>query len=132
MEPDLPVDRSLTYAVIGASRNPQKYGHIVAKHLLQREFRVFLVNPHAEEILGQKVYRTVREIPKKIDVAVMVTQPKMVMQVLPELRSSGISTVWMQPGSDSDAADVYCKLNKMRPIRHKCIMAESDSRDIRF
>jgi predicted CoA-binding protein len=48
------IDKSFTYALIGASNNQEKFGHKVLKDLLDKGFCVVPINPHEEEILGKK------------------------------------------------------------------------------
>ncbi|HDJ26423.1 MAG TPA: CoA-binding protein, partial [Candidatus Bathyarchaeota archaeon] len=64
------------FAVVGASRDPNKYGHRVFKDLLEAGYEVYPVNPKADEILGRKCYPDLRSLPKKPDVVVFVVPPK--------------------------------------------------------
>jgi len=77
--------------VIGASRNPEKIGYIIFENLVNYfEGKVFGVNPSAQEILGQKIYRSVLEIKEKIDVAVICIPADLVPQALEECGKKGI------------------------------------------
>lgn len=69
--------------VIGASREPEKIGYIIFDNLVSGfSGKVFGVNPNAQEILGEKIYKTVLDIPAKLDMAVLAVPPKLVPQVL--------------------------------------------------
>ena len=61
------LERSKTIAVVGASRDPSKAGGSVPVGLQQRGFRIIPVNPFADELFGERVYRSLLEIPEKVD-----------------------------------------------------------------
>ena len=55
-----------TITVVGASAAPAKAAHYVPAHMQQHGWRIIPVNPHAEEILGEPVYRTLRDVPEQV------------------------------------------------------------------
>ena len=118
------IDHSYTYAVIGASHDPEKYGNKVFKDLLDGEYNVFGVNPKGGELHGQALFTSVAEIGKGIDVAVFVVPPQVVEQVLPTLAELGIKKFWMQPGSESDVTIKYCEDNGLECMHNACIMVQ--------
>ncbi len=118
------ISQELSYAVIGASQDPEKYGHKVFKDLLEADFTVFAVNPRGGGLLEQPVYKNLSEIPQKIDVVVFVTPPPITPSVLKEVKSLGISKVWFQPGSESWEALSYCRKHHLKQISSKCIMVQ--------
>jgi len=71
-----------TYAVIGASRNNKKIGHIIFKNLLHSDKQIFPVNPKAKKILGKKCYKNILEIPYKIDCLIIAIPAKLVPLIL--------------------------------------------------
>jgi acetyl coenzyme A synthetase (ADP forming)-like protein len=73
-----------TVAVIGASRHPQKIGHVIFRNFIEGKFRgkVFPVNPNAEAIFGHRVYPSVSAIPGKIDLAVIALPAPLVPKSL--------------------------------------------------
>ena len=62
-------------AILGASRAPQKWGHVAAKQLLSGGFAgdIYLINPSVSEILGRATYPTLRDVPGHVDLAVIAT-----------------------------------------------------------
>lgn len=116
------IDKELTYAVVGASNNPEKYGHKVLKDLLDGGYRVIPINPKGGEILGLKVYPSIASVPGKIDWLVFVTQPEISVQLLPEAIQAGIKNVWLQPGSESSPAIKFCQENNLNCLHNACIM----------
>ncbi len=83
-------------AVIGASREENKPGHVIFRILLENKRRgllkaeVYPVNPRAEEILGVPVYKRVRDLPPGVDLGVVVVPAKIVPPVLDEMGEKGI------------------------------------------
>lgn len=118
------INQEFSYAVVGASQDPQKYGHKVFKDLLEADFTVFAVNPQGGGLLGQPVYKNLAEINKKIDVVVFVTPPPITLSVLKDVKSLDIGKVWFQPGSESEEALNYCKQHQIKPIHKQCIMVQ--------
>ena len=118
------VNKNWTYAVVGVSADPEKYGHKVFKDLTSAGWSVFPINPHETEILGHKVYAKISDINKKIDVAIFVVPPKVTLEVLKEINGLGIKNAWLQPGSESNEVIEYCKNNKINYIQDACIMVE--------
>lgn len=110
------------YAIVGASADTEKYGHKVLKDLHDADYQVYPVNHKGGEIMGLSVYKTLADIEGKIDVVVFVVPPAVTEKILFEVRDLGITKVWMQPGSESDAAIAYCGENNISCTHHACIM----------
>jgi predicted CoA-binding protein len=91
-------------AVVGASRNPEKYGYKVFVHLLKKGGKVYPVNPKAEEIAGVKAYPSLSSLPEKPELVITVVPPSVTEKVVDECIRLGIKKIWMQPGSESKAA----------------------------
>ncbi|MGQ9602327.1 MAG: acetate--CoA ligase family protein [Candidatus Bipolaricaulia bacterium] len=79
-------------AVIGASANPAKVGYKVVYNLVQNGFpnRVYPINPHTEEILGYKCYKSVLEVPDELDLAILAVPAGIVPQVMEECGRKGV------------------------------------------
>ncbi len=111
-------------AVVGASRNPEKYGHQVYKDLKEAGYKVYPVNPNAPEILGDKCYPDLKSLPVKPDVVNLVVPPKVTKEVVKTCKELGITKVWMQPGSESDKAIQFCHDNGIDVVYGVCIMVQ--------
>jgi len=122
------LNKKNVFAVVGASRNPKKYGHQVYKDLRNAGYRVYPVNPNTNEILGDKCYPSLEALPVKPDVADLVVPPKITEQVVKTCKKLGIKKVWMQPGSESETAINFCTENDMHVIHGVCVMIERRSR----
>ena len=122
------LDKKSVFAVVGASRNPKKYGHQVYKDLRNAGYRVYPVNPNTNEILGDKCYPSLEALPINPDVADLVVPPKATEQVVKTCNKLGIKKVWMQPSSESETAINFCKENEIDVVHGVCVMVERRSR----
>jgi len=118
------LDKGNVYAVVGASRNPEKYGHKVYRDLREAGYRVYPVNPNAEEILGDRCYPDLEELPEKPTVVVTVVPPRVTESVVKTCKRLGVRMVWMQPGSESDKAIEFCEKNGIKAVHSVCIMVK--------
>jgi predicted CoA-binding protein len=110
------------FAVIGATDNPEKYGNRIFKNLTKRGYEVYPVNPNLKEIDGTKCYPTLSDVPVKVDVVDFVVPPNVTESVLKECKKLGLDNIWLQPGSESDAAIAYCRDNNFKVVYGTCVM----------
>ena len=122
------LERKNVIAVVGASRDPDKYGHQVYKDLKEAGYSVYPVNPNASEILGDRCYPDLKSLPVKPDVVDVVVLPEITEEVVKACRELGITKVWMQPGSESEKAIEYCEANGIDVVHGVCIMVERRKR----
>jgi len=95
------IQKDYSYAVIGATTNPHKYGYTVLKDLNKAGFQVVGINPKYETIEGIQIYPTLADVPGKIDVAIFVVSPEVGLSLLPQVEEKKIPKVWFQPGAES-------------------------------
>jgi predicted CoA-binding protein len=112
------------FAVVGASRDPQKYGFQVFRDLKSAGYKVYPINPNADEILGDKCYPSLEVLPKKPDVVDIVVPPRATEHVIEACKRVGITKVWMQPGSESEKAIKFCEENGIQTVHGVCVMIE--------
>jgi predicted CoA-binding protein len=110
------------FAVIGATDDPQKYGNQVVKNLKERGYEVYPVNPRIEKLEGLKCYPTVADIPVKVDVVDFVVPPAVTEVILRQCKALGLDRIWLQPGSESEAAIAYCSENNLKVVHSVCVM----------
>lgn len=112
-------------AVIGVSDNPEKYGYRIFKDLLGAGYKVAGVNPKGGEVLNENIYKSLSEIENRPDLVITVVPPKITEGIVDECRSLGIHEIWMQPGSESDAAVRKAEGAGMAVTRNACIMVRN-------
>jgi predicted CoA-binding protein len=117
------------FAVVGASRETQKYGYQVYENLKNGGYKVYPVNPNADEILGDKCYPSLESIPILPDVVDIVVPPKVTEQIVKTCKRLGVTKVWMQPGSESEKAIRFCEQNDIDVIYGVCVMIERARQD---
>jgi acyl-CoA synthetase (NDP forming) len=106
-------------AIIGASRAPQKWGHVAAKQLIAGGFSgdIFLINPSIPEILGHPVYRNIRDIPNFIDLAVIATSFDHVSQAVEDCIAHGVKGIVMITAGFSEPGPVGRELERQLVAR---------------
>lgn len=122
------LEKTNIFAVVGASRDPEKYGHQVYKDLKRAGYKVYPVNPNAKEILGDKCYPDLKNLPTKPDVVNIVVPPKVTEKTVKTCKMLGITKVWMQPGSESENAIKFCHENGIDVMYGVCVMIERRAR----
>ena len=110
------------FAVIGATDNPEKYGNQIVKNLKKRGYEVFPVNPRLKEVEGIQCYASISEVPEKVDIVDFVVPPQAVVPVLEECVKLGIDNIWLQPGSESQAALDFCREHNLKVVHDVCVM----------
>ena len=90
-------------AVIGASNNREKFGNKCVRAYLMKGHEVFPVNPKEERIEGLKAYKSVPDIPEKIDVVSLYLPPEIGMRVADDIIKKKAPKIFLNPGTESDA-----------------------------
>lgn len=117
------MERYKTIAVVGLSSNPEKPSHFVPKYLKEHGYMVIPVNPTAKgEILGQKVYAGLKEIPQKVEVVDIFRPPKDVPPIVEDAIAIGAKVIWMQEGIVNNAAAERARAAGLTVIMDKCMM----------
>jgi predicted CoA-binding protein len=91
---------SKTVAVIGASRNRQKFGNRALRAFERQGFTVIAINPNETEVEGHKTYASVLDVPGTIDMATVYVPPRHGVHVMEQLAQKGVPEVWLNPGAD--------------------------------
>ncbi|HDD46347.1 MAG TPA: CoA-binding protein [Candidatus Aenigmarchaeota archaeon] len=117
------------FAVVGVSRDREKYGYKVFMDLRNAGYKVYPINPNAESINGIKCYKNLSSLPEKPEVVEFVVPPNVTLEVLKECKRLGIRNVWFQPGSESKDVLDFCKRNGMNAVHGVCIIIERKGRE---
>ena len=118
------LDKKNVFAVIGVSRNPEKYGNKVYKDLRNAGYEVYAVNPKIDKVLGDRCYSELKELPVKPDIVDLVVPPKITEKIVIDCKKLGIDKIWMQPGSESKKAIDFCEKNNIKVLHKVCVMVE--------
>jgi predicted CoA-binding protein len=93
-----------TIAVVGCSPKPERPGHYVAKYLQDLGYRIIPVNPGQTEILGEKCYASLRDIPEPVDMVDCFRRAEDIPPVVEDAIAIGAKFVWMQLGIINEEA----------------------------
>ncbi len=93
-----------SFAVVGASDDPAKYGHRVYKCYLRHGMKAYPINPNCKDIGGNQVFAKLADLPEKVESVSIITPPAVTEKVIDDVIALGIKHVWMQPGAESIAA----------------------------
>ncbi len=93
-----------SFAVVGASDDPAKFGHHVFAAYLRHDRRAYPVNPRSQTILGHPTFPNLAALPERVEAVSIITPPAVTEQVMDDIISAGVKHVWMQPGAESPAA----------------------------
>ncbi len=111
-----------TIAMVGASPNWNRPSYFVMKYLQSKGYRVIPVNPQAagQEILGEKVYADLSDVPEPIDMVDIFRRSEAVGPIVEAAIAKGAKVVWMQIGVRNDAAAARAEAAGLRVVMNRC------------
>ena len=112
-----------TIASVGISSNPEKESYEVVAYLKDQGYRIIPVNPTATEILGEKTYPSLSDIPDKVDVVQVFRKPEDVPPVVEEAIKIGAKVVWMQAGIVNEDAAQKAREAGLQVVMDACMRA---------
>lgn len=113
-----------TVAVVGCSSSPLKDAHIVPKYLQDHGYRMIPVNPFSDEILGEKCYDSVQDIPFSIDIVDVFRPSDQVGPVVAQALETDAKVIWMQLGIRNEEAAKKARAAGLKVIQNLCIRIE--------
>ncbi len=120
------LSESKTVAVVGISPKEDRASYVVAAYLKSKGYRIIPVRPDGEEILGEKVYSSLADIPKEIgvDVVDIFRKSEDVPPIVDEAIRRGAKTVWMQEGIIHKEAGKKAEKAGLRVVMDHCMKKE--------
>ena len=116
----------MNVAVIGASKQRDKFGNKAVRSYLKHGHRVFPVNLRETEIEGQRAYRSIRDIPVELDATLVYVPPEVTLRLLSEITRKGPGMLYLNPGSEDDAVVARAAELGLEPILACSILAIGD------
>ena len=112
-------------AIVGASPNAARSSYFVGTYLLQSSsYRVYFVNPNADEILGHKTYPDLASLPEVPDIVDVFRKASDIPAIIDEVVAIGASTVWVQLGVWNQDAAVDAESKGLTVVMDRCIKIE--------
>jgi predicted CoA-binding protein len=113
-----------TIAVVGLSAQWHRPSFFAAKYLQEHGYRVIPVNPGYAEILGEKCYPSLRDIPGKVDVVDCFRKSAEIPALAEEAVAIGARVLWMQLGVENPAARRIAEAAGLEVVENRCMKIE--------
>jgi predicted CoA-binding protein len=109
-----------TIAVVGASRDPYKAGGSVPAGLQERGFRIIPINPFADELFGERVYRSLSEVPDRIDIVDVFRPAGEAAEIARQAVAVGAKALWLQLNIRSEEAGRIAEAAGLDYVEDEC------------
>ncbi len=113
-----------TVAVVGLSRNDLRASYFVGYYLKRHQYRVIPVNPRETDILGERVFKSLLDVPVPIDVVNVFRAPDAVPGIATDAVAIGAGALWCQFGVISEDAARIAETGGLSVIMDRCIKVE--------
>lgn len=115
---------SKTIAVVGLSSDPDRPSYGIAKYLQSAGFRIVPVNPKESEVLGERSYAKLTDVPESIDIVNVFRLPNQVGAVVEQAIAKGAKAVWMQTGIVNEESARRAEAAGLFVVMDRCIGVE--------
>ena len=115
---------SRVIAVVGLSANWYRPSYFAAKYMLDHGYRVIPVNPSYQEVLGQKCYPSLRDIPEKVDIVDCFRKSEEIVPLAEDAIAIGAKVLWMQIGVINEAAAERARQTGLEVVMDRCVKIE--------
>ncbi|MDF2570581.1 MAG: yccU [Sporomusa sp.] len=112
------------WAVVGATDNTEKFGYKIYKSLKEAGYDVYPVNPGVNEVLGDKCYPALKDLPVVPDVVNVVVPAKVGEQIMRNCAELGIKNVWLQPGANAASVVQLAKSFDLNVVDQSCVLVD--------
>ena len=117
-----------TIAVVGLSSNPMRASHGVAEYLKSAGYRIIPVNPNETEVLGEKAYARLEDVPEPVDIVDVFRRAEEVPPVAESAIRIGAKVLWMQLGIENAVAAEKARGAGLVVVEDSCLMVEHKRR----
>ena len=121
--PDL-LRRSKTIAVVGLSSKKFRPSYGVAEYMQAQGYRIIPVNPNETEVLGEKTYQSIEDVPEHIDIVDIFRRSEFVEPIVDSAIRMGANAVWMQEGVVHEDAAKKAREAGLAVVMDRCILKE--------
>jgi hypothetical protein len=111
-------------AVVGLSADWYRPSYFAAKYMQEHGYRIIPVNPKYPEILGEKCYRSLKDIPGKVDLVDVFRRSEDVLPIAREAVEIGAKVLWQQLGVTSAEADRHAREHGLDSVMDRCVKIE--------
>jgi predicted CoA-binding protein len=118
------LERANTIAVVGLSDSPLRPSHGVSAYMQTQGYKIIPVNPNIRESLGEKSWRSLAEVPEKIDIVNIFRRPQFVEEIVDQAIKLKIPAVWMQEEVINERAAEKARKAGIFVVMDRCILKE--------
>jgi predicted CoA-binding protein len=111
-------------AVVGLSADWYRPSYFAAKYLQEHGYRVIPVNPKYESILGEKCYRSLRDIPERVDIVDIFRKSSDVMPIAEDAIAIRAKVLWQQLGVRNESAAAKARAAGLEAVMDRCVKIE--------
>jgi predicted CoA-binding protein len=115
-----------TIAVVGVSRNKDKFGNAIYRDLKTKGRKVMAVNPKLDMAEGDRCYAGLGALPEKPEGVIIVISPSETIPVIEEAAQLGIKYVWLQQGANSPEGEAKCQELGVNVVSGECVFMFMD------
>ena len=115
---------SKTIAVVGLSSNPMRPSFGVSEYMQREGYRIIPVNPQESEILGEKVYARLEDIPEHVDIVDVFRRPEFVPDIVESAIRIGANAIWLQEEVVHEEAAQRARGAGLAVVMDKCLLKE--------
>ncbi len=120
--------KSKTIAVVGLSDSPFKPSYGVSEYMQQHGYKIIPVNPQVSEVLGEKAYPSLLDIPEKIDIVDVFRRPEFVPEIVEQAIQLKVPALWLQETVVHEEAAAKARQAGIFVVMDKCILKEHRAR----
>jgi len=113
-----------TIAVVGLSSNPRRPSYEVSEYMQRAGYRIIPVNPNETEVLGEKSYARLEDVPEKIEIVDVFRRAEEVPSVAESAIRVGAKVLWMQLGIENEAAAERARAEGLAVVEDACMLVE--------
>jgi predicted CoA-binding protein len=124
--PNIPelLNASHTIAVVGLSSNIMRPSNGVSAYMQRAGYRIIPVNPNETEVLGEKSYARLEDVPEPVDIVDIFRRPEYVPEVVESAIRIGAKAIWMQEGVVHEVAAQQAREAGLQVVMDRCILKE--------
>jgi len=115
--------RARTIAMIGASSNPEKASYGIMQQLQKVGYRVIPINPRETEVLGERAFASLSDVPEPIDIVDVFRRPEDTPSIADEAVKAGAKALWLQTGIVNDEAAARAEAGGLLAVMDACVAA---------
>ncbi|PYS02281.1 MAG: CoA-binding protein [Acidobacteria bacterium] len=118
------LERYRTIAVVGLSSHPWRASYSVSRYMQNAGYRIIPVNPLETEVLSEKAYPTLDEVPEPFEIVDIFRRPEYVPDIVEAAIRRGARVVWMQLGVVNEAAAARARAAGLEVVMDRCILQD--------